>query len=601
MATWKAIAVSGVKLETQNSDDDWETDPDFVTRFVCGNSISELREKVARADAEAIKRELAANPGAAYGYGGKFGVQKDRMDKVSGPGWYHGGELQGCVQCAVGHDHIENVPKHCSQTDAVKGFGGEYGVQTDRQDKVPLQYPLVSASTKVLYLDEGIPLNCPHVFPDYSFGFGGTFGVEQDRRDTCALGFDYQPSAEKHASQLDYSRGFGGKYGVQRDRQDSAAHNWDEVTKTEAHPSQVDMKKGFGGRFGVESDRQDKCALPFAENTSPAPVRTKPAPPPSSSKASALKAMFEKMATASPEASEGQRKPSLTGRKSSLKTPFLQEDEKAKQEKERIRQARLEQERLEREKAKAEEEERNRRRQEAEDKLLKEEEEHERRKQEHKLASIKLEQEKLAKVKQEQERLEQERLEKAKQERIEQERQEREREEKLQKERLEQERLEKERQEKEETEKAKLWQEQMLERARVQQEKLREAMEGREQEKLKREKEEQERMKRERDEQCQDFPVRLSQPVLLESKIFPPPEPTYQILENLYPPIDETPEMGLTAVALYDYQAADDDEISFDPDDLITNIELIDEGWWRGECHGQVGLFPANYVQLLHS
>uniref|UniRef100_A0A452GWD4 SH3 domain-containing protein n=1 Tax=Gopherus agassizii TaxID=38772 RepID=A0A452GWD4_9SAUR len=42
-----------------------------------------------------------------------------------------------------------------------------------------------------------------------------------------------------------------------------------------------------------------------------------------------------------------------------------------------------------------------------------------------------------------------------------------------------------------------------------------------------------------------------------------------------------------------------DDEISFDPNDTITHIEIVDEGWWRGHCHGRVGLFPANYVKLL--
>ncbi|MGH0159220.1 UNVERIFIED_CONTAM: hypothetical protein FKN15_037084 [Acipenser sinensis] len=57
-------------------------------------------------------------------------------------------------------------------------------------------------------------------------------------------------------------------------------------------------------------------------------------------------------------------------------------------------------------------------------------------------------------------------------------------------------------------------------------------------------------------------------------------------------------DLGLTAVALYDYQAAGDDEISFDPDDIITNIEMIDEGWWRGVCKTAYGLFPANYVEL---
>jgi len=31
----------------------------------------------------------------------------------------------------------------------------------------------------------------------------------------------------------------------------------------------------------------------------------------------------------------------------------------------------------------------------------------------------------------------------------------------------------------------------------------------------------------------------------------------------------------MTATALYDYQAAADDEISFDPDDLITHIEMV--------------------------
>ncbi|KPJ11788.1 Src substrate cortactin [Papilio machaon] len=60
----------------------------------------------------------------------------------------------------------------------------------------------------------------------------------------------------------------------------------------------------------------------------------------------------------------------------------------------------------------------------------------------------------------------------------------------------------------------------------------------------------------------------------------------------------EEEEDGYTARALYDYQAGAPDEISFDPDDLITNIVMIDEGWWQGLCKGAYGLFPANYVQL---
>lgn len=36
-------------------------------------------------------------------------------------------------------------------------------------------------------------------------------------------------------------------------------------------------------------------------------------------------------------------------------------------------------------------------------------------------------------------------------------------------------------------------------------------------------------------------------------------------------------EDGYTARALYDYQAAAPDEISFDPDDLITNIVMVSD------------------------
>jgi len=42
----------------------------------------------------------------------------------------------------------------------------------------------------------------------------------------------------------------------------------------------------------------------------------------------------------------------------------------------------------------------------------------------------------------------------------------------------------------------------------------------------------------------------------------------------------------------------EDNEISFDPDDMITDIEKIDEGWWVGTApDGSRGMFPANYVE----
>ncbi|XP_059488600.1 drebrin-like protein [Neocloeon triangulifer] len=64
------------------------------------------------------------------------------------------------------------------------------------------------------------------------------------------------------------------------------------------------------------------------------------------------------------------------------------------------------------------------------------------------------------------------------------------------------------------------------------------------------------------------------------------------------PPSKE--DYGIRARALYDYQAADATEISFDPDDVITHIDLIDEGWWQGlGPDGTYGLFPANYVEII--
>lgn len=39
-------------------------------------------------------------------------------------------------QSAAGWDYQAKLAQHESQTDATKGFGGKFGVQTDRQDKV---------------------------------------------------------------------------------------------------------------------------------------------------------------------------------------------------------------------------------------------------------------------------------------------------------------------------------------------------------------------------------------------------------------------------------------------------------------------------------
>jgi len=66
------------------------------------------------------------------------------------------------------------------------------------------------------------------------------------------------------------------------------------------------------------------------------------------------------------------------------------------------------------------------------------------------------------------------------------------------------------------------------------------------------------------------------------------------------PPRPPTPDdEGVTAIALYDYEATEDNELSFAEGDRITEIEAASDDWWQGkDQHGNVGLFPANYVEV---
>ena len=54
-------------------------------------------------------------------------------------------------------------------------------------------------------------------------------------------------------------------------------------------------------------------------------------------------------------------------------------------------------------------------------------------------------------------------------------------------------------------------------------------------------------------------------------------------------------------VAIYDYAAADDDEITINEGDRMGDVTIIDEGWMEGlnTRTGKYGMFPANYVQAV--
>uniref|UniRef100_A0A8B9W613 Intersectin-1 n=1 Tax=Bos mutus grunniens TaxID=30521 RepID=A0A8B9W613_BOSMU len=71
------------------------------------------------------------------------------------------------------------------------------------------------------------------------------------------------------------------------------------------------------------------------------------------------------------------------------------------------------------------------------------------------------------------------------------------------------------------------------------------------------------------------------------SKITPtdPPKPT------AFPTVCQV-------IGMYDYTAQNDDELAFSKGQVINVLNKEDPDWWKGEVHGQVGLFPSNYVKL---
>uniref|UniRef100_A0A8D2QDU7 Cortactin n=1 Tax=Zonotrichia albicollis TaxID=44394 RepID=A0A8D2QDU7_ZONAL len=522
---WKATAGHTVTVSQDDGADDWETDPDFVNdvsekeqrwgaKTVNGSghqehiNIHQLRENVFQEHQNLKERELQTGPKASHGYGGKFGVEQDRMDKS-----------------AVGHEYQSKLSKHCSQVDSVKGFGGKFGVQTDRVDQSAVGFEYQGKTEK-------------HPSQkDYSKGFGGKYGVDKDKVDKSAVGFEYQGKTEKHESQKDYVKGFGGKFGVQTDRQDKCALGWDHQEKVQLHESQKgtsalspfyvnscslgNYKSGFGGKFGVQTERQDPSAVGFDYKEKLAKHESQQDYSKGfGGKYGVQKDRMDKNAATfedieKPSSTYQKTKPveAVANKTSSIRANF--------------------------------------------ENLAKEKEQEDRRKAEAERAQ------RMAREKQEQEEA---------------------------------------RRKLEEQAKAKKQTPPPSPVVQVAEQKAPSSPVY---------------------EVCWDsfgipsYPAaqepeggyKAAQPEYQEAvsqrEAEYEPETVYEVAgaadhyqaeENTYDEYEN--ELGITAIALYDYQAAGDDEISFDPDDIITNIEMIDDGWWRGVCKGRYGLFPANYVEL---
>eukprot|EP00043_Microstomoeca_roanoka_P006579 m.64030 g.64030 ORF g.64030 m.64030 type:complete len:445 (-) comp13474_c2_seq2:59-1393(-) len=52
-------------------------------------------------------------------------------------------------------------------------------------------------------------------------------------------------------------------------------------------------------------------------------------------------------------------------------------------------------------------------------------------------------------------------------------------------------------------------------------------------------------------------------------------------------------------VAMYDYDAADADEVSFKEGDVFVSVQIVDDGWATGtnERTGESGMLPSNYIE----
>ncbi|KAJ6245244.1 sh3 and f-bar domain-containing protein [Anaeramoeba flamelloides] len=59
---------------------------------------------------------------------------------------------------------------------------------------------------------------------------------------------------------------------------------------------------------------------------------------------------------------------------------------------------------------------------------------------------------------------------------------------------------------------------------------------------------------------------------------------------------EEAEIVDIQVVAIYDYEAKDETDLGFSQGDSIHVIKKHSSGWWEGECNGQRGLFPMNFV-----
>lgn len=71
-----------------------------------------------------------------------------------------------------------------------------------------------------------------------------------------------------------------------------------------------------------------------------------------------------------------------------------------------------------------------------------------------------------------------------------------------------------------------------------------------------------------------------------------------KVLESSSGKSTPAPQPVCQVIAIYNYTAANQEEMSFSRGQLISVLDKSDPDWWKGEANGVTGLFPTNYVQM---
>jgi hypothetical protein len=62
---------------------------------------------------------------------------------------------------------------------------------------------------------------------------------------------------------------------------------------------------------------------------------------------------------------------------------------------------------------------------------------------------------------------------------------------------------------------------------------------------------------------------------------------------------DSSSQVNKQAKVLYRYIAREDDELNVEADLIVSILKMDEDDWWQCECDGEIGMLPANYLQVL--